>query len=247
MNTREPPFRLLRRKVDIDTYEAQPDCRLLQLPAELRSTIYELVLTSVSGCMTIDFSTPALETPGSKLLSNITESSSLTRTCKQVRQETRGMLQALNTLRFYLPLWPRNGSVTKLDNLTIQRLRQALLSENSISRSPASLPPWKAIEVDLGRLPILRFEPAFRGWYNGEQALGRLRVTFPGMTLKLEVWNAETNCATILRMGMTCVEDVTTCLEEASSSGRLPERDHACLKDLFGLARIRRVVLGATE
>ncbi|KAF2207686.1 hypothetical protein CERZMDRAFT_102173 [Cercospora zeae-maydis SCOH1-5] len=247
MIARKSSFRWIRREVNIDTYEAQPDCRLLQLPAELRAAIYELALTSISGCMTIDFSTPARTLPGSKLLSNITESSSLTRTCKQIRQETRGMLQALNTLRFYLPLWPRNGTVTKLDHLTMQRLRQAVVDEGPSSHSPSRVPPWKAMEVDLGRLPILRFEPAFRGWYNGEQALGRLRVTFPGMTLKLEVWNAETNCATVLRMGMTGGDEISSCLEEARASGRLPERDHACLKDLLGLERIKRVVVGARE
>ncbi|GIZ43117.1 hypothetical protein CKM354_000635700 [Cercospora kikuchii] len=246
MRSRKVLSRPIRREVNVDTYEAQPDCRFLQLPAELRTTIYELALTSESGSLTIDFSNPPPKLSGSKLLSDVIKASALTRTCKQIRQEARGMLQNLNTLRFYLPLWPQNGSVTRLDGPTMHHLEEALITKRSSATSQSS-PSWKAMEVDLGRLPILRFEPAFRGWYNGEQALSRLRGTFPGMTLRLEVWNAETNHATVIRMRMTGVEDIASSLEEAKSSGNLPERDFACLKDLMELERIRRVVVGARE
>ncbi|PIA93490.1 hypothetical protein CB0940_03907 [Cercospora beticola] len=247
MRSRKVLSRPLRREVNVDTYEAQPECRLLQLPAELRTTIYELALTSKSGSITIDFSNPPPKFSGSKLLSDIIKSSALTRACKQIRQETRGMLQTLNTVRFHLPLWPQNGSVTRLDGPTMHHLEEALSPRRTSSTSQSSFPAWKAMEVDLGRLPILRFEPAFRGWYNGEQALSRLRGTFPGMTLRLEVWNAETDRATVIRMRMTGVEDIASSLEEAKSSGQLPERDFACLKDLMELERIRRVVVGARD
>ncbi|KAI5365807.1 hypothetical protein Slin14017_G034470 [Septoria linicola] len=265
------------------TYSAQPSCPLLNLPAELRTQIYEQAITSSSptGTITINLSNISTHTLPSSLLKPYTVLSALTWTCKQIHHETLGLTPSLNGLEFYLPLWPEDGSaVSKLDCAIVGRLRRVLLplaspspqiQTSALSPNDRDKDPWKSTTINLGRLPILRFEPAFRGWYNGEHALARLREALgrESVCLKFEVWNAETDLPTpasnagtaagedevetaaggegegkVVTMGMRNVDDITAGLEDARQQGRLNDRDYACLKDLLELERIQRVIVG---
>lgn len=191
-----------------------------------------------SGDITINLADDSPETPlnSKKVLSELEIASSLGMTCKQTRHETKGLLQSLNLLRINLPLWVQlPARPTKLNNAVVYNLRQTLV---------ADLPQWKGVEVDLGRLPIQSFEPAYRGFYNGEQALFKLRREFPGLRLKLEAYNAQTGQAAIFDFGTRSKDDIQRGLIEGIAASAMSEADHGCLQDLVGLARVQKILVG---
>lgn len=191
-----------------------------------------------SGYITIDLGEDSPESPlnSKKVLTEFMIASSLNMTCKQTRHETRGLLQSLNMLRINLPLWVvLPARPTKLNNAITHNLRKTLVTE---------LPHWKGVEVDMGRLPIQSFEPAYRGFYNGEQALFKLRREFPGLRLRLEAYNAQTGRAATFVFGTRSKDDVQRGLEEGIATSDMSEADHGCLQDLVGLARVQKILVG---
>ena len=81
------PIRSLRKTPQINT---SPRCRLLELPAELRNQIYELVLTQNLRCRRDPPPGTGVSLPGPGLL----------RTCKMIYQEALALYYRYTTFEF---------------------------------------------------------------------------------------------------------------------------------------------------